>query len=333
MFLVNSANRRSGILAATTAVSILLTSQAVQAADKVTFRLGWLKNATTAAPYYYALEKGLFAEQGLDVTVLEGKGSATNVQLVASGDTMIASADLGTAAIAIAKGIRIRAIFGEMQANPMAVISLSANPVKSAKDMEGKIVVGSAASSYTKFLPLLCKKSNVDCAKVNLRLATPPFEPILLAGKADAMLGYFTDNVPKLEATGAAVNYFLYSNYGVDIMSNGLIVNEDTIKNHRDVLKRFLQAVSQAWEVARQRPDAVVDVWMKVLERDDRSMYSKILKNAVSILHTKNSAGKPVGWMAPQDWDNLQKILIDAGELKESIPTDRFFSNEFVPGK
>ena len=331
MFRSKATCRLTGVLSTLLLGGVFLFPGAADAADKVTFRLGWLKTATTAAPYYYALEKGLFAAQGLDVSVLEGQGSATNVKLVAAGDTMIASADLGTAAIAITKGIPIRAVFGEMQSNPMAVISLGANPVKTAKEMEGKAILGSAASSYTKFLLLLCKKSGADCKKINLRLTTPPFEPVLLSGKADAMLGYFTDNVPKLAATGASVHHFLYSTYGVDIMSNGLIVNEDTIKNRADILRRFLVAVSQAWQVAKERPDEVVDAWIKVLGRGDKATYSQILKNAVSILHTKNSAAKPVGWMAPADWDNLQKTLIDAGELNTSIPIDRYFSNDFVP--
>ena len=46
----------------------------VEAADKLSYQLGWLPGGDKA-PVYLAIQKGLFAAEGLEVTVASGRGS------------------------------------------------------------------------------------------------------------------------------------------------------------------------------------------------------------------------------------------------------------------
>jgi len=301
-----------------------------EAAEKLLFRLSWIKTASDAGIFYYAKEKGLFASEGLDVTVREGKGSATNVKLIAAGDGFIGIADLGTAMKAIVKGIPVKAVYGEFQENPMAVISLASKPIKTPQDLLGKTLVTIAAGSYTKLLPALCKKNGIDCAKINLRFTRPPFQKYLLAGQADGFLGYFTDNVPKLEVAGNRAYAMRYNAYGINILSNGLIARPETLEAKGDIVRRFLRVTAKAYKIAMANPDEIVDLWMKILGRGKRELYLRILKNATSIVQTPHSRGKPLGWMAAEDWKNTQDILASVGELDRTLPIDRYYTNKFI---
>ena len=307
----------------------LLSTYSVVAQESVSIRLAWVKTAANAAPYYYAVDKGLYAAEGLNVTVLEGKGSPLSVQLVASGDVFIASADLAIVAKALEKDVPVRAVFGELQENAMAVLSIEPKGIKTPKDLEGKTILGSAATSYTRLLPALCLKAGIDCSKIRVRNVNPPFEPLMLAGQADGMLGLFT-NAPKLEEQGAKVSILRYSDYGITTMANGLIVSEETLKKRPETVKKFVRATARAWAAMRDRPDEVVDSWMKILGSGDRSAYARVAEQSVSIMHTKRSRGRPIGWMAPDDWKEMLETLKSVGELETVLPLERYFTNQFV---
>lgn len=299
------------------------------AQEKVSIRLAWVKSAANAGPYYYAVEKGLYAAEGLDVTVLEGKGSPLSIQAVASGDVLVGSADLGVVAKGVEKGIPVRAVYGELQENAMAVISRASNPIRTPKDLEGKTILGSAASSYTRLLPALCREAKVDCTKVGVKNVPAPFEPLFLSGQGDGMLGLFT-NVPKLESQGARVAVLRYSDYGITSMANGLIVSNETIQKRPETVRKFMRATQRAWEAMRDRPDEVVAVWLKVMQSQEREMFTKVAHNVISIMQTPNSKGKPLGWMSPKDWERMVASMKEIGELERVLPAERYFTNQFV---
>ena len=54
-----------------------------QAADKVVLMLNWYVYGEHA-PFFYGKEKGLYAAEGIDLEIQEGRGSAVTVQAVAA---------------------------------------------------------------------------------------------------------------------------------------------------------------------------------------------------------------------------------------------------------
>ena len=77
----------------TLTTAALSTSVNVLAADKVNFQLDWLPGGDKA-PVYVAVQQGFFAEQDLDVTIRQGKGSTDAITKVATGTADIGSSDL-----------------------------------------------------------------------------------------------------------------------------------------------------------------------------------------------------------------------------------------------
>ena len=55
-----------------------------QPMTKIDFQLNW-KISGDHAPYYVAMEKGWFKQEGLDVNVMIGQGSGFAVQMVDAG--------------------------------------------------------------------------------------------------------------------------------------------------------------------------------------------------------------------------------------------------------
>ena len=77
-------------LSATLALAAILSASSLAgapafAADKLRVRLDWTPWASHA-PIHLAVQKGLFAKHGLEVSVDDGNGSVTTVQIVGNGE-------------------------------------------------------------------------------------------------------------------------------------------------------------------------------------------------------------------------------------------------------
>src|SRR5262249_41988812 len=80
--------------------------------DKLALRLDWITHPIHM-PFFLAIERGWFAKAGLDVTVEDGNGSTTTVQIVGGGGNFeLGHADLSPMAIGKSRGFPVISIAG-----------------------------------------------------------------------------------------------------------------------------------------------------------------------------------------------------------------------------
>ena len=104
--MIGSRPKRLALLL-TAALSIVCAARGATAADKLAIRLDWITHPPHAA-IFLAMERGWFKAADLDVSVEDGNGSSTTVQIVGGGGNFdLGHADLGPVAIARAKGFPI----------------------------------------------------------------------------------------------------------------------------------------------------------------------------------------------------------------------------------
>src|SRR5262245_31786830 len=75
---------------------------ASEAADKIKFQLDWIIEGKHV-PFYVARDRGFFEKNGLDVTLLEGKGSANSATFVDLGQADYSYGDFLSAVQAMCK--------------------------------------------------------------------------------------------------------------------------------------------------------------------------------------------------------------------------------------
>ena len=66
-----------------------------QARDKVVLLLNWYVYSEHA-PFFLGVERGYFAQEGIDLDIQEGRGSGVTVQAVAAGTATFGYADIPT---------------------------------------------------------------------------------------------------------------------------------------------------------------------------------------------------------------------------------------------
>ena len=106
------------LLAALASASAFVTAADAQTLEKFPFRLNWTLYGEHA-PFFVALDKGFYKEEGLDVEIVEGSGSTTVAQLVANATNPVAYVDAATMMRGISAGMPIRAVGVTLQQSPM----------------------------------------------------------------------------------------------------------------------------------------------------------------------------------------------------------------------
>ena len=90
------------------AATVLMSAPAA-ALDKVSFRLNWYFGGAHS-PFQLGLERGYYRDEGIDLTINEGRGSANTVQVVAAGSDTFGLADSSSVVATAAKGAEIKSV-------------------------------------------------------------------------------------------------------------------------------------------------------------------------------------------------------------------------------
>jgi len=93
------------ILAAALAVSASLAA----AQEAVSLRLNWYLGGLHV-PFYYGKDMGFFKQEGIDLTINEGRGSGNTVQVVAAGSDTFGMADSSSLITTASKGADVKSV-------------------------------------------------------------------------------------------------------------------------------------------------------------------------------------------------------------------------------
>jgi NitT/TauT family transport system substrate-binding protein len=306
-------------------VALGLAGGPAGAAERATLRLNFTVNGMHA-PLYAALDQGFYKAEGIDLEILEGKGTGPTVQLMAAGTDTFAYAELGTMMTGVAKGLPLKAVMLAIPEFPYAVIALQESGIKQPKDLIGKRLATNPGIAGDKaFL-----EANGLTGKVEVvYLAAQTKIQAVLLKKADATTGLINSQVPSMEAQGARVNIMKFSDWGALQIGYGFFVNTATIRDKPDLLQRFLRATLKGYEFARRNPDPAVDDLMKHFPNLPRDLMARMWALTVPLLDAGRKA--PFGRSDRELWEKTQDLLVKHGGQERSLPVESYYTEEFLP--
>ena len=264
-----------------------------QPKDKAVLMLNWYLYSEHA-PFFLGKERGYYDQEGIDLDIQEGRGSGVTVQAVAANTATFGYVDVATMIKAAAKGAPVKAVGVALQLSPMSVMGFADKNIRTPKDLVGKTVAVTPGDSMSQIWPLFLKKTGI--AETDFKTVAGDAQTKLNAvmnGQADLLLGYVMDQAIKLQdATKKPVYPIRFADYGVNLISSGLVVNTETLKAKPDMVKRFLRATTRAMEDAEKNPEAAVDAMLKANSKAGvRETLIVGLKQTTALYHTKETAG------------------------------------------
>ena len=317
---------------------IALGGEPVAAADKVSLRLDWTLTGYQL-PFYWAKQKGYFTAENLDVDVKEGGGSGKTVALMAGQQDDIGFADYMLMAAGVAKGMKLKGIYGVVQNGAWAVISFADNPIKKPADLIGRSVAVTA--DHKALLDLVLAANKVPADKVSIRVVSAATRNTVFAnGQVDSfvsiVIGSPLDLVVRArQGKGKPLHFMPFEDFGVAPLGQGVLVHEQVLAQKPETLQRFLKATARALnEVTnKEKYEEAVDIAMRGsgAPADRRDSVLLQWQEAIPRLATKNTAGKPYGWMSEADWQEASDILLKTGTIDKPVSPKSFFTNALLP--
>jgi NitT/TauT family transport system substrate-binding protein len=317
-------------LAIALTLSALSISTTSFAADAVSFRLNWYLGGLHV-PFYYGKERGIYAAEGIDLTINEGRGSANTVQVVAAGSDTFGLADSSSVILAATKGADVKSVMSLLNSTGFSVVSLAEAGIKTPKDLEGKSMAVTAGDPLGQLFQALAAVNKVDTTKITLIQVDPAAKVVtVLEKRADALLGGADDQYFLIKQKGMQPAALRFSEWGANIVGMTIMTRTELIKSNPDLIRRFVRATAKSWEEAKKNPGAAVDAALKAKPDLNRQSTLEQLMVDIELLDSKNSKGR-IGWGAQADWDQTLTLLKQYRELKTDLLWTSFHTNEFVP--
>jgi NitT/TauT family transport system substrate-binding protein len=287
-------------------------------------------------PIMVGITDGIYKKHGIDATFATGRGSATTIQTVANMSDQFGFADGATLVRLTAKGVHAKQIVGILQTGSNSIMTLPDSGITKPQDLNGKTTGFAPGSATDQIFPAFCKKAGVDYSSIKgLSVDPPTRDSLFLLKKIDFDMALAVAQLPILEERcKCKLNLMRFSDFGLSLMSNGIVASDKIVAENPDLVRRFAAATVEAMNATLADPKHGVDVFMQFAPNAgfSRSVVAEQWSEAAKLLHTRRTKDKPFGQMDDADWQDTINLLVENVNLpKGSVTPNMVFTNEFLP--
>jgi NitT/TauT family transport system substrate-binding protein len=283
--------------------------------------MGYIPNVQFA-PFYVALEKGYFAEEGL--TIEFDYGMETDLlSLVGQGELQFAVASGDQVILARGQGLPVVYVMTYYKRFPIAVISLE-TPLEEPRDLIGHRVgaPGLYGANYIGWRALLYA-AGIPEEEIPLDSIGYTQVASLTEGKVEAAVVYANNEPVQLRQEGYEP-YILYVADYIDLVSNGLITNEETIAQHPDLVERLVRASLRGLRDTIEKPEEAFEICKRYVPEMTEAQLA-VLKETIPFWQSE-----PLGYSDPVAWDASQQFMLDVGLIDKETDVKEMFTNRFI---
>ena len=295
--------------------------------------LDWFPNPDHVA-MYYALDKGYFTKQGVNVALKTPSDPSAGLKLVATDKFDLAVYYEGDLFYAEQQGLPVMAV-GALVPTPLnSMIAKNGSKLKTLKDIKGA-TVGSAGLPFDgAVVQTIAQREHISAGDIKSVNVGFNLVPALLTGKTDAIIGGYW-NIEAVEVknqTGKQPVVFKMSQLGVPTYDELIIVaNKNRLKSdpaYATAIRHFLAGLAQGINASRSDLAGSIAIMKK-----DSSYKMKDLTGMVplTLQALGQTGGTKVTCFSTAKWQTFANWMTKTKLLKKAIAPSAIETNAYNP--
>ena len=303
------------ILSSALALMAAAAATTVQAADDVKLQLQWVTQAQFAG-YYVALDKGFYAAEDLNVTILPGGPDIAPPQVLAGGGADAMLNWMPSALAAREKGLPVVNIAQPFKSSGLMLTCWKDTGIKSPADFKGKTIGVWFYGNEYPFLSWMSQEGiSTEGGDDGVTVLRQGFnvDP-LLQRQADCISTMTYNEFGQVLDAGVSEDElitFKYEDQGVATLEDGIYALEDNLQDpaFADKMVRFVRASMKGWKYAEANPAEAANI---VLDNDESGAQTEAHQLRMMGEIAKLTAGSN-GTLDPADYERTVATLMAGG--------------------
>jgi len=280
------------------------------------------------AGIYMAQKLGYFADAGLDVSIQTPSDPAAPIRLVAAGQTDLAISYEPEVMLAREQGLDVVAV-GALVDRPLtSLIWLKKSGIGGVAGLRGKTIATAGIPYQDAYLKTILSRAHLTPSDVNTVNVGYGLLPALVGGRAQAMLGGFS-NVEgvDLRLRGKDPVVTPVNELGVPTYDElVLVAKRDRLEEDPQAIRLFLAALARGTAAAIKSPGAAADALLEANSDLDPKLTRAELSATLPLL-SKRGTMDPAAWKAFIAW------MRDNGLISGTPSTAEVLSNAYLAGE
>ena len=299
-------------------------------AEEVQLFLAFIPNVQFA-PVYAAIDRGYFAEEGIEVTPEHSFNEADGVDRLALGDLRFGVISGEQVIVARGAGKPLVYVYEWYHDFPVAIAVQRGDGAPHPRDLIGKRVgvPGPFGASYMGLMGLL---GAANVAQRDLTIESIGFTApeSLCQGVVDAAVVYVSNEPIAIEENCFAVDLIRISDW-TNLMSNGLVTNERTIRDRPELVRGMVRALDRGIRWVIEHPEEAFDLsvrrYIRELPAERYPTERQVLANSVELWRSPAP-----GRSQPVRWRETHDTMLAIGFLRRPLTDlEQAYRNDFLP--
>lgn len=270
------------------------------------------------APWYWALDRGLFTAQGVQATLRHHGAQEGLFTALSAGDEQFAVAGGDEMLQARAQGMDLVSIATVYQRYPVVVIVPSGSSITTLADLRGRRIGVPGKYGETWFgLLVALRSAGLTQADVDVQAIGYTQQAALATRKVDAVVGYSNNDAVQFARNGVAVRQIALGT-NVPLVGISLVTTAPVLASSPGLCRGVARATVAGMRAVAANPSAAVqDAVSHVPELSASSAQA----NALATLRATIPLLGTTGYVDAAAWRRMGSFMSDAGLLQGRVDT------------